>query len=81
VLLDEDHAVADLYGAATTPHFFVVDAEGVLRYAGALDDVTFRQKTPTRQFLAEAVAALLEGRLPDPAQTPGYGCAIVRHAG
>ena len=35
LLLDRDQAVADLYGAQTTPHFFVVDADGKLRYQGA----------------------------------------------
>ncbi len=79
VLLDRNHQAADAFGAITTPHLFVVDAEGILRYQGAFDDVTFRQKTPTRIYLAEAVAAVLAGRTPDPAQTPPYGCSIVRY--
>jgi peroxiredoxin len=78
VLLDLEHRIADLYGAVTTPHTFVIDAAGVLQYAGAIDDATFRQRTPSRQYLAEAVAAILEGRQPDTPLTPGYGCAIVR---
>lgn len=78
VLVDSDHVVADLYEAQTTPHAFVVDREGILRYRGAVDDITFRQRQPTRFFLQEAVAALLEGRLPDLSETPAYGCAIVR---
>lgn len=78
VLLDRNHQAADLFGAITTPHLFVLDTQGVLRYQGAFDDVTFRQKTPTRNYLAEAVAALLAGKDPDPAQTPPYGCSIVR---
>lgn len=78
VLIDADHAVADSYGAQTTPHAFVVDRQGVLRYRGAVDDVTFRQRTATRFFLADAVEALLDGRLPELAETPAYGCTIVR---
>ena len=27
-----------MYGAKTTPHMFVIDAAGVLRYRGAIDD-------------------------------------------
>jgi peroxiredoxin len=80
VLLDRDQVVADKYGAATTPHFYVLDRQGVLRYAGSYDDVTFRQRTPTRSYIEEAVSALLAGRLPDPAETPPYGCALVRHS-
>lgn len=78
VLRDADCRVADLFGAETTPHVFVVDREGILRYRGAVDDVTFRQRTPTRFFLNEAVEALLEGRLPALTESPPYGCAIVR---
>lgn len=78
VLLDRDHRVADLYGAAATPHLYVIDGEGVLRYMGALDDATFRQRQPTRHYLAEAVAAVLDGRAPETAETLAYGCAIVR---
>ena len=78
VLIDADQAVADLYEAVTTPHTFVVDREGILRYHGAVDDVTFRQRKATRFFLEEAVEALLEERLPEVQETPAYGCTIVR---
>ena len=78
VLLDSEHVVADRYEAVTTPHVFLVDREGILRYRGAVDDVTFRQRTATRFFLQEAVEALFQGRLPEPAETRAYGCTIVR---
>ena len=66
------------YAVQVTPHLFVVDGDGILRYAGAFDDVSFRQRTPTRFYLSEAVAALLSGRLPEPALTSPYGCAVLR---
>lgn len=78
VLIDAEHVVADLYEAATTPHAFVVDRNGILRYRGAVDDVTFRQRKASRFFLEEAVEALLDGHLPELQETPAYGCAIVR---
>jgi peroxiredoxin len=78
VLWDADLAVTDMYVVAVTPHVFIVDREGILRYRGAVDDVTFRQREPTRFYLKEAVDALHAGRLPDPPETPAYGCAIVR---
>src|SRR5512138_3520711 len=74
VLIDAEHSVADLYEAVTTPHAFVLDREGILRYRGAVDDVTFRQRKATRFYLEEAVEALLEGRLPELQETPAYGC-------
>jgi peroxiredoxin len=78
VLLDADCAVADLFEAQATPHVFVIDREGILRYRGAVDNVKFRQRNPSRFFLDEAVEALLEGRLPTVTEEPAYGCAIVR---
>lgn len=79
VLQDASQQVADLYGAQTTPHFYVIDADGILRYQGALNDITFRQRNATHFYLRDAVNALLSGTLPYPAQTTPYGCAIVRH--
>ena len=78
VLLDSQHVIADLYEAITTPHAFVIDREGILRYRGAVDDVTFRHRKATRFYLEEAVEALLDGRLPELQETLAYGCAIVR---
>ena len=78
VLIDADHLVADLYEAQTTPHAFVVDREGILRYRGAVDDASFRQRTPSRFFLDEAVESLLEGQFPVLTESPAYGCTIVR---
>ncbi len=78
VLRDSGQWVADTYGAITTPHFFLVDDHGALRYRGGMDDVTFRQRTPTRAYLADAIEAVLAGRQPDPAETQPYGCTIVR---
>jgi peroxiredoxin len=78
VLRDSRHKVADLYAAQTTPHLFVIDRQGILRYQGALDDTNFRQRTASRFYLQEAVKAALAGQDPDPAQTTPYGCTIVR---
>jgi len=78
VLIDAEHRVADLYQAQTTPHVFVLDRQGILRYRGAVDNVTFRQRKATRLFVEQAVEALLEGRLPRLTEMPAYGCAIVR---
>jgi peroxiredoxin len=78
VLRDSHQKVADRYGAQTTPHLFVVDGQGILRYQGALDDTNFRQREARRFYLRQAVAAVLAGQDPDPAQTTPYGCTIVR---
>ena len=78
ILIDAGHVVADQYEAVTTPHVFVLDREGVLRYRGAVDDVTFRRREVTQFFLWDAVEALLHGEIPKLSETPAYGCAIMR---
>lgn len=78
VLVDREQVVASLYEAQTTPHAFVVDRKGILRYRGAVDDVAFRQKIPTRFYVEAVVEALLEGRQPEVQETPAFGCVIVR---
>ena len=78
VLLDRDQRVADAYGAAATPHVFVIDGQSVLRYAGAPDDSTFRQPVPEHTFLKDAISALATDQEPPTLQTQARGCAIVR---
>jgi peroxiredoxin len=78
VLIDAQQVVADRYEAMTTPHVFVLDRAGILRYRGAVDDVTFRHREATQFFLRDAVEALLQGRVPEVSETPAYGCTIVR---
>jgi peroxiredoxin len=78
LLIDAQHVVADQFEAMTTPHVFVLDRAGILRYQGAVDDVTFRRREATQFFLRDAVEALLHGRSPELSETPPYGCTIVR---
>ncbi len=78
VLWDDRSQVAAAYDAQITPEFFILDREGVVRYQGAFDDINFRQRTPTRGYVQEVVAALLAGRLPDTDFTAPYGCTVVR---
>lgn len=78
VAFDYDHRVADLYRAATTPHFFVTDRQGIVRYIGALDDAGPEQREAKYFYLDRAVAALLANRPVNPAETPPFGCKLVR---
>jgi peroxiredoxin len=80
VLRDGAQRVVDLYEAAATPHVFIVDRQGKLRYGGAVHDARFREPEPRRFYLAEALAAIARGEDPDPPTTHTYGCAIVRSA-
>lgn len=76
-LKDEDGAVARSYGAMTTPHAFVFDHERRLRYRGRIDD-SRDPASLTSNDLADAVAAVAEGRKVEVQDTQPFGCAIVR---
>jgi len=80
ILRDADQSVADRYEAQTTPHVFLIDRQGLLRYRGAVDDVAFRQRVATKFYLKDAVEALLSDRLPEFTEVKPFGCTIVRYA-
>jgi hypothetical protein len=79
VLRDADGSVADRYEAQTTPHVFLIDRQGILRYRGAVDDVAFRQRVATQFYLKEAVDDLLANSLPKITEVQPFGCTIVRY--
>jgi len=73
VLKDADSKVDDAYGAGVTPEIFIADGNLKLKYHGAIDN---NQRNPTKHFAADAIRAVLDGRDPDPAETPAKGCSI-----
>ena len=79
VLRDAGQMVAGRYGALTTPHAFLIDRQGILRYRGAVDNVAFRQRVATKFYLKDAVGSLLAGYPPEVTDVQPFGCAIVRH--
>ncbi len=78
-LLDPAGTLGRLYGAKTTPHMYVIAADGRLAYEGAIDDRPTADaddaKAATRWAL-NAVKAVKAGRTPDPAVTRAYGCQV-----
>ena len=78
VLMDAKLEAADAYAAQITPEVFILDREGVVRYHGAVDDVSFCQRVATRSYVEEAVNALLAGALPAISEAPAFGCTIIR---
>lgn len=76
VLLDADGTVGHAYGARTTPHMYVIDTEGVLAYAGAIDDDPRGSVPEPTNHVVAAVAALQQGARPDPSSTDPYGCSV-----
>ena len=77
ILLDRGGKVGHTYAAKTTPHMFVIDAKGVLAYSGALDNSPYGNKEDgVRNYVAEAVTALLDGSTVARTTTKPYGCSV-----
>ncbi|MBM7112830.1 thioredoxin family protein [[Archangium] primigenium] len=77
VLQDPSGKVGKEYGARTTPHMYVIDDKGVVRYAGAIDDDARGNKTGTpTNYVKGAVDALLSGKDVPTATSEPYGCSV-----
>lgn len=74
-LKDGDSSVAHAYGARVTPHVFVVDGAGVIRYRGYVDDSAKPEERKTTG-LTDALNSLLNGREVANADTRAFGCSI-----
>jgi len=75
---DSSGAVGHLYDMKTTPHMFVVNKDGTLVYNGAIDNQPDPQHDPrtARNYVSEAVDALIAGKPVPVAQTKPYGCGV-----
>lgn len=79
VILDASGDVGQLYDAKTTPHMYVIDAEGTLAYAGAIDSIPSARISDIPEadnHVMAALDALANGETPDPAATKPYGCSV-----
>jgi peroxiredoxin len=74
-LFDESQEVAHAYDAKTTPDMYVLDSGLQLRYRGA-PDADYEDPSQNAAFVRDALDAVLDGREPDPGETPPVGCSI-----
>ncbi|MGH8017574.1 MAG: thioredoxin family protein [Opitutaceae bacterium] len=79
VLLDETGTVGKAYGAKTTPHMYVIDKKGMLRYNGAIDSkatTDIADLETADNYVKLAIAAIEEGKPVGETTTRPYGCGI-----
>ncbi len=81
ILRDEDGTVGHAYGATNTPHMFVVDPQGTLAYAGAIDNSPdgegdSPQGGPLMSYVDAAVDDVAAQRPVKNAKTKAYGCSV-----
>jgi hypothetical protein len=78
-LFDPSGEVGRAYAAKTTPHMYVVDPTGVLRYAGAIDSIPSADTgdiPEATQYVTQALTELAAGKTVSVANTQPYGCSI-----
>lgn len=78
-LLDPEGTIGHLYGATSTPNMFVIDAEGNLAYAGAIDDRASPDPASVEgahNYVRAAIDSLKAGTKLDVPFTRPYGCGI-----
>jgi peroxiredoxin len=77
ILVDQSGEVGHLYGAKTTPHMYIIDADGMLVYMGAIDDDPRGTKgNAATNYVAAALDQVLAGNAVTVAETKPYGCSV-----
>jgi thiol-disulfide isomerase/thioredoxin len=71
----EKQSMANAYGPVSTPHIFIFDKERKLRYTGAIDNNEDPNKVK-KNFVRDALDALLAGREVETKKVKAIGCSI-----
>jgi hypothetical protein len=83
-LMDEDGKVGRAYDARTTPHMYVIDPQGWLVYAGAIDSKPTANPADIATAINHVDVALGESLAGRPVSVPltrAYGCTVKYAAG
>lgn len=79
VLLDAKGALGKSYGAATTPHMFVIDPKGNLIYNGGIDDKPTTDQSDVKtatNYVSMALRESMAGKAISVPSSQPYGCNV-----
>lgn len=80
-VVDKDAQLANAFGANTTPHVYMFDANMQLVYTGSINDkYEQKSKVATTRWLHDAMMLMAAGNAQkiNPAETKNIGCSIKR---
>ena len=78
-LMDDNGATGKSYGAKTTPHMYIINAQGTLVYAGGIDDKrssSVADVKTAKNFVAAALDEIKAGKPVSVATSTPYGCNV-----
>lgn len=78
-ILDPSGAIGRAYGARTTPHMYIINPQGALVYAGAIDNNPGRGAATVAgatNYVRQALAELKAGKPVSQPVTQAYGCSV-----
>ena len=75
-LVDKDGKVGKAYHATATPHMFIIDGKGIVRYEGAIDSDPWGEEAKSTNYVDNALQAMLSNKPVDPNSTKAYGCSV-----
>ena len=79
VLLDPDGDVGRMYDAKTTPHMFIINADGILVYNGAIDDKptsSLEDVETAKNYVKIALDEMISGKEVSTPFSQPYGCSV-----
>ena len=81
VLFDPTGRVGKMYNAKTTPHMYIVNKNGVLKYEGAIDDAggrgfMFKDLLNATNYIKKGLIELSTGNKVSTPVTKPYGCSV-----
>ncbi|MEX1048959.1 MAG: redoxin domain-containing protein [Akkermansiaceae bacterium] len=78
-IMDTDGTVGKAYDAKVTPHLFIINADGVLAYNGAIDSKATTNSADVEtadKYFVKALDAVLAGNEVENATNKPYGCGV-----
>lgn len=79
IILDPEGTIGQTYGARTTPHMYIIDPDGVLKYMGGIDSIASSRKSDIEKATNYVTVALNEMAAGKPVSNPvtrAYGCSV-----
>jgi peroxiredoxin len=78
-LMDTDGKIGRAYGARTTPHMYLIDPQGKLLYAGAIDSKPTANPADiasATNYVSQAIGEVMSGKAVSQPTSRAYGCSI-----